>query len=121
MLRLLPPSRVLSFSYFLLGNKFWFFWLLQQKLFYEHHSFIELKIESLLCEIVTFVLREQIPDWCTGFLQGCNHLVCLTCRNTGVVLTLNDHQWLLDLADIIEGRDAIQELSHLWISFVAIL
>jgi hypothetical protein len=32
--------------------------LLKQKLFYEHHRFVQLKVESPLREIVTFVLRE---------------------------------------------------------------
>ena len=75
--------------------------LFQKKLLYEENSFVQLKIQSLSAEVVAFVLGQQVPDWCARFLSGSDHLLCLARTDARIVLTLHDHERLLDLLNVI--------------------
>ena len=96
--------------------------LFQQEFPNEHDGRGKLKILVLfLGEAVAFIIRHQVPHRRSVFANRRRHLLAFVCRHAGIVTPSHDEHGFADLADVVDGRDLLEEGMDFRVALVAIL
>jgi len=94
---------------------------LQEEFLKERDGSVELVIlVGLFLEAVAFIFGHDVPDGCSLLFEGGNNLVAFADGNARVVLAGNHQHGLCDFLDVVHRGNALEELAHLGVAFVAI-
>jgi len=74
-----------------------------------------------LSEPVSLVIEASVPAWRPLTLQSGDELKRFALRHSGVIGALGDEERLVELVDMVDGRDGLQNPTHFGVSLITVL